>query len=202
MAEANENHKFSIITIQTFVDDNFHQQSPHREQALQKMNELNQYRHVVVVPGDGLCLIYSIIFTLINTRNREVVINTILEFCSEKMMNVLMVNGIGDCIMDYKFMHELAINIRTRVCDDWDYNNSSDYNNPLYHMNDNAIDGLARDKVMRLLGVEKITVHSLNPCNESSTRIFTVSKPIQAHVTPWNIVLICAQGYNHYSAIF
>lgn len=155
------------------------------------------------VKGDGNCLIYSIIAYLYHTRDVNIFVTTLLSFCDERV-GAKLVENPKEILNDITCMRSIALNIRERVKSDWDY--KGEWQN---HMNDSAIDGLSRNMVMRLLGVNKIICYSLIPDQSHSDKemrvveILETEKDLNPAVEEkWHVTLLSTYGYTHYSALF
>lgn len=191
---------FMTLSLEQFFNDNFVSTSPHRPIAQENYMVLkNQFSQVLTVRGDGNCLIYTVVTYLVYTRNFESIIDILIPYIDEESINDILNNPkklINYYITEPRFMNKIAENIRQSIKKNWDYDV------PLqFQMDQNAIDGYAREMVLRLLGVEKLIVYSLYPDKEQNSKIFKPSKKFFTIQVPYVVTLICAQGYTHYSVL-
>lgn len=160
----------------------------------------NGFTSAIDVCGDGNCLIYAIIVYLRYTRSLDAFVNTLLPFCDEIALELL-IHSPDELLKNATHMKHIANQVRDHIVLKWDYKGVPDY-----HMNDRAIDGSAREMTMRLLGVDKLTCYSLCPeTNEQYIRITTI-QPNKPNLRPdiehkWQVNLLCQSSFTHYSAL-
>lgn len=158
------------------------------------------FNRFIDVRGDGNCFIYAILVYLRHTRNINIFMTILLPFCNEAMLECLL-TSVDKFMANCEYMHAVAYDIRNNIVINWDY-----IGVPEYHMNNNAIDGLAREMVMRLLGVDEIICYSLIPDNgEKEIRVMQIS-PNKSDLRPdiphkWKVTLLSPSGYTHYGAL-
>jgi hypothetical protein len=154
---------------------------------IENLNKLG-FSRIIQVRGDGNCLIRSLLIYLKETRNPDI------------FTTILLNNHIDfDKILNFDLDHCTNC-IREKVIRDWDL--IIGIGEWFYHMDDSAIDGLAREAVMSLLGIDKLTIYSLLPgSDEDSVKIIVTSKNFSG-ITKWHATLLCKTGFCHYSALF
>ena len=156
--------------------------------------------NVIDVRGDGNCLIYSILVYLRHTRDINVFMTTILPFCNEHITAQL-ISSPDTVLSDATSMKHIADQVRNYILLHWDYKGSSEY-----HMNNHAVDGLAREMTMRLLGVDELVCYSLCPdLGDPNVRVTKIS-PEKKDLRPdidhkWTVNLLSPSGYTHYNAL-
>ncbi len=158
------------------------------------------FSRVIDVKGDGNCLIYSIIVYLYYTRDINSFVYSVMTYCDKETL-VELFRRPKYVITNYRMMLSIATNIRKCIVSKWDYIGS-----PWFHMNGDAIDGLAREMVMRLLGVSMITCYTLCPNERESyirkTNIPTDLVDLRPDIdTKWHVSLFSNFSFNHYAAL-
>ena len=98
---------------------------------------------IIRVRGDGNCLIRALLVDLV-AKAKSITGNLLAELCLQ--------NG-AEIIVDFD-AEKICVLVRDLVSRLWAYKGG-----PEYHMNENAIDGLAVNMVMRLLGVTKLRIY-------------------------------------------
>lgn len=130
-------------------------------------NELLNNRDIIIVPGDSNCLVHSILVSLYQ-KDFNNFINIITTLCSEYELPlneklILYNNNIPMYFNDNNAFFGLFAQHAIRQCirDKWCFNNSDhDYHkNPEYHMNNYAIDGLARNMICKIFGIPKLIIY-------------------------------------------
>lgn len=160
------------------------------------------FNRSIDVRGDGNCLIYAIIVYLFYTRNSNVFVTTLMPFCDENDHIVdQLVTSPGVLLKDSISMRHIADQIRNNIYLKWDYKGNSDF-----HMNERAIDGLARVMVMRLLGVEELVCYTLCPDKGDPLKRKDLVTPEKVDLRPdiehkWQVTLLSPHGYTHYHAL-
>ena len=130
-------------------------------------NELLNNRDIIIVPGDSNCLVHSILVSLYQ-KDFNNFINVITTLCSEYELplneklifynsNIPMYFNDNNAFFGLFAQHA----IRQCIRDKWCFNNSDhDYHkNPEYHMNNYAIDGLARNMICKIFGIPRLTIY-------------------------------------------
>jgi hypothetical protein len=158
------------------------------------------FSRVIDVRGDGNCLIYSIIAYIHHTRDINTFVYTLLPFCNEGEIAQL-ISSPGTFLRNAVCMKHIADQVRDHILLEWDYKGDA-----LYHMDTNAVDGLAREMTMRLLGVEEIVCYTLNPGPEDKecriSRVTPGKKDLRPDIVhKWVINLLSPSGYTHYNAL-
>lgn len=160
------------------------------------------FTRVIDVRGDGNCLIYAIIVYLRYTRDINMFVTTLMPFCDENSRVVdKLLTSPDDLLKDSISMRHIADQIRNHIYLKWDYKGNSEY-----HMDDRAVDGLAREMVMRLLGVEELVCYTLCPDKGDPLKRKTATSPGKADLRTdiehkWQVTLLSPSGYTHYCAL-
>lgn len=181
------------------------------------------FSRVADVRPDGNCFIYACIAYLQKTRDKNMFVTTLLPFCGRREVEHLLDNPVAFINNAIDMLH-VAEQIRSEVLIKWTYKGDCEY-----HMNEHAIDGLARHMVMRLLGIDEVVCYSIIPdakdsyeyesCRfrdsrpgagisnerEPSSRK-TVISPTEIDLRPdiehkWQVALLSLNGYSHYCAL-
>ena len=127
---------------------------------------LNQ-SDIIIVPGDSNCLIHSVLVSLYQ-KDFNNFINIITTLCSEYELpineNLILYNpNIPMYFNDNNAFFGLFAQHAIRQCirNKWSFNNSEHeyHKNPDYHMNNYAIDGLARNMVCKIFGIPKLIIY-------------------------------------------
>jgi hypothetical protein len=193
------------ITLDQFVKKQFHPLYRNYSSAISHTSSIKQElgdRQVLRVVGNGNCLIKSIVAYILCTRDASIIELLLLPLLDKSKVDLLVATKDNiKCvaqIIDSDIIDELCQTIRDKIVNEWDYIGC-----PEYHLDANAIDGLAREMVLRILCVGELVVFSLNPNkNTSYKKIITVdTTKFKNNVTPWKVTLICAQDFCHYSAL-
>ncbi len=130
-------------------------------------NELLNNRDIIIVPGDSNCLVHSILVSLYQ-KDFNNFINVITTLCSEYELPLNEKLIFYNSNIPMYFNHNNAFfglfaqhAIRQCIRDKWCFNNSDhDYHkNPEYHMNNYAIDGLARNMICKIFGIPRLTIY-------------------------------------------
>jgi hypothetical protein len=147
--------------------------------------ELIKNKNIVVVPADSNCLIHSILVSLYNI-SYENFLNIILtlsaEFNLELQQELFEYNEITENYFNKNqiFLSLFAQHaIRMAIRKYWCFNNSKhDYHkNPDMHMNDSAIDGLARNMLCKIFCIPKLIVYQASD-DESRKKGIHIIEPI------------------------
>lgn len=192
-----------MTSLREFLNSEFCYASPNLQVAelnAKKIEKQVGNKTIIVrVKGNGNCLPKSIITNMLLTRNEDVMFNILESFVDFGSLLQIFENRNLDRLMEFidsPIIDSLCNNIRGEIYKKWDYSGC-----PEYHMDENAIDGLARDMIMRLLCIEEMSVYSLNPGNEEYKKVYKVDNDkFIKKFSPWKVNLICAQGFCHYSA--
>ncbi len=188
------------IDLESFLKSEFSESSPNFLKAKTNLENIISeigYRKVIRIRGNGNCLISSMITCLMFERRADIMHDLLDEFIEP----VSIFNLLNSKNTDPETNSHLLILgeiIRDTINKKWDYPGCPDY-----HMDDNAIDGLAREMLMRLLCVNELVIYSLKPgINESYKKIIKIDAGhFFKEITPWKIHLICAQGFCHFSSL-
>ena len=197
-----------MTSIIDYLNDNFHYSSPNYENALNTVNNKIPFNYVIKVRGDGNCLIRSIIGCLFKFRSKDDIFNILSNFTNNKdktnlrqtIFNNIDIKKIIDIqnFIDSSLVDQICFNIRERIKNDWNKYYKGCYQ---YHMDDNCIDGLAREFVMKLLEVDVLFVYSLNPGKDEDF-VKRIEATTDKNYNEKSIIcLICAQGFCHYSSL-
>jgi hypothetical protein len=152
------------------------------------------------VRGDGNCFIYACIAYLQKTRDKNVFATTLLPFCGRRE-TVHLLNDSVAFIRNATNMLHVAEQIRSEVLIRWTYKGECSY-----HMDEHAVDGLARHMVMRLLGIDEVVCYSIIPDEREPSFRKTVIPPTEPNLRPdiehkWQVALLSLNGYSHYCVL-
>jgi hypothetical protein len=138
------------------VINEFHPSSPNYNIVKNNIQLLINmgFSRVINVRGDGMCLIYAIIAYIFETRDNDSIYTILEPFCTEEILSGL----IDSPKTVKKHIETIARNVATAVTKHWSYIGES-----RYHMDENAIDGLAIRMVMKLLAIDRLICHVLLP---------------------------------------
>lgn len=158
------------------------------------------FSRVADVRPDGNCFIYACIAYLQKTRDKNMFVTTLLPFCGRREVEHLLDNPVAFINNAIDMLH-VAEQIRSEVLIKWTYIGDCEY-----HMNDRAIDGLARHMVMRLLGIDEVVCYSIIPDDEEPAFRKTVILPTERDLRPdiehkWQVALLSLNGFSHYCVL-
>lgn len=175
------------------------------EKGLKKITEdsltINKNTELIKVKPDGNCLIKTIIAKLIYTQNENIVTDLLLPFLDNENIQLLLEDkskeGITK-IIDTNIIKLCCKNIRTAIKTKWDYKGC-----PEYHMNEKAIDGLAREMILRFFCIEELTVYSLIPEeDEEFKKVININpNTFVKNNFSWKTSLLCGDSFFHYVAV-
>lgn len=188
------------IELMEFLKQNFHNSSPNFQRAKETVDKLIDLGFTTVkqVRGDGNCLIRALLLHLIETRDKNIMFAILINFISIELIIEFFETK------DDKIFEVLVQNIRDAVLENLNLCENVQQRELIpFMMDESAIDGFALEQVMRLLNVQKMTVHSLCPnAGEDVETVFQViGKFLTPDVAPWESTLISAQGRCHYSTL-
>lgn len=191
-----------MISLKQFLHEEFNQLSPNfqmaRENAERIEQEIKSDKYIVKVTGNGNCLIKSIIANILYTRDENVTFGLLNSFidCDDLLFMIENREQLNKFI-DGPIIDQLCVKIKEEINNQWDYCGCVEY-----HMDENAIDGLAREMVLRFLCVEELIIYSLNPGKEEYKKVIRIdTNTFKNEISGWKVNLICAQGFCHFSAI-
>lgn len=175
-----------------------------RDKARRNMNHIMGlgFRSRYDVPGDGNCLIYSVIISLYLRIEVNVFQEIMRPFCSDDIFQVLLKNP-DDVIHDHGYMREIARSIRNGVVALNDF-----HVDVALWMSDGAIDHQARLMVLRLLCVKRLNRYTLIPDPEfhdpdmSFDDVSSLPDLRPDVTTKFTVDTISDYGFNHYSPLF
>jgi hypothetical protein len=153
------------------------------------------------VSPDGNCLIKTLLVTLLITQNTETITEILSPFLDPKNLLSLLQNKTKEDItkiIDKKIVKLCCQNIRKEIEAKWDYKGC-----PEYHMNPKAIDGLAREMVLRFFCIEELTIYSLVPEDDEDFKKVIQVNPSMflKNIPPRKVKLLCPNSFYHYVAI-
>ena len=129
--------------------------------------EFLNFSDIIIVPGDSNCLIHSILVSLYDKdfNNFIDIITTLcLEYNLQINENIIIYNPnitmyFNDNCIFFSLFAQHAI--RQCIRNFWSFNNSNhDYHKiPDYHMNNYAIDGLARNMLCKIFCINKLIIY-------------------------------------------
>jgi hypothetical protein len=105
------------------------------------------------VRGDGNCLI-RVILRYMRRHTPQLLTNVLITLFEMAGRDIIFPQFDGNRLTEDAYDDVVCGMIRELIVKKWDYKGD-----PVYHMNEEAIDGLAIHMVMRLLGVSKLSVY-------------------------------------------
>lgn len=132
-------------------------------------NVILNYRDIIIVPGDSNCLIHSILVSLYQKDfNNFIHIITTLstQYNIELTENTIIYNSnIPTYFNDNNVFFGLFAQHVIRKCirDNWCFLNSEHeyHKNPDYHMDNYAVDGLARNMLCKIFCIPKLIIYQI-----------------------------------------
>lgn len=157
------------------------------------------------VPGDGNCLIYSIIVALMFKCSRTDFMKRIRPFCPSEIFEIFSNHDVDlrNLVFNKQIMKSIAESVRLSIMGEWDYHYSTKWEG---HMNNSAIDGLAREMVLRLFCItELVSFCMITENGDKDIRHTIVPTKLQKlrNDVDWipYIRLFCPYSFTHYCAI-
>lgn len=218
--------EFGEQNIDQFLMERYNKNDLKYKYASKMVDFLRQeYNNVINVLGDGNCLIYSIIFTLYYEnsqllkniiQNIQKMYNSIttheiedayknIKLVDDKKIRVLEeqygkfdidlqlfdIKELEKILLQSDVLLKIANQLRVIVYVKWNY-----IGYPVYHISDNAIDGLAIDLICRIIGITKLTIYILD---SNTTKVI---KPTLKMLSENNISChILTQDRTHYAGL-
>jgi hypothetical protein len=176
-------------------------------ERLQKIVDIREFSHTFSIPKDGNCLIYSVVISLFYIAPHNILLQILAPFCPPEIVDVLF-DDPSAIVFNHDHMKNIASNIRTFVIENWDWKGDH-----TFHMDQNAIDGLARISVLRALCVDRLTRFTLcdDPqCHENWCNFDDVKGLIRDDHVPnlrtdvrerFNVTTLSTYGYGHYQPL-
>lgn len=192
------------IPLMRFQEKEFSSKSP-RFDSSRKIAQgiMNDHGRSVIIKvrGDGNCFIRCLLLEIYLNRDPDILF-TLLDNCLSEYERSSLIDLIVRkdplSFRDSELVTTLCGKLRKLALELWDYKVDK-----RYYSDENTIDGPMRESIMRLLCFEKIIIYSLNPGpNDRNPMILEVSpKKFYKQVSGWNVILICSQGFCHYSLL-
>jgi hypothetical protein len=156
--------------------------------------------------SDGNCLINSIAVYIHHTYGPSRLINTLRPFCNGAASLHRLQTMPDEFIRNHSDMHQIANEIRSLIAIHW----TTDSVSLDECMCDRAIDGLAMDGVLHLMGVRHLIRYCLYPIDGEPLMIDY--RPTQSgkhcgligyrsDLAPCDIYLVSMCGFDHYDAL-
>ena len=143
----------TTLPIDEYLKSQFHPSSPKYQQIPEVVQELSEYKTISQVKGDGNCLTYAILVYVYQNFDKSTFIN-ILTLVSEDFPNLDNFES-PDLFFNQNLDYFIGISkkIRALIEEKWFFKGEA-----CYHMDDTAINGLAINMIMKILGIKKISI--------------------------------------------
>ena len=164
---ANQATTYIYIPNNEVISFHFTQNDPQLSEKEYIEKDLLNFRDIIIVPGDSNCLVHALLVGLYQ-KNFSNFIDIITTLCTQYELplneNLIMYNpNIPMYFNNNNTFFGLFAQHAIRQCirENWAYKNSiHDYHKSAdYHMDNYAIDGLARNMLCKIFSIPKIVIY-------------------------------------------